>query len=203
MSLSFFYLAGWINNYSGGFNSATGNFRTVSFLNYDWKIDEQKLHSFDVLLKHSIKILKESKLENDLIINYFEEKKGASLQSVNLVNSLIDFFFNIGTPIINDQFNFSTSIFSAIDSNDKNSLPFLERINFLLGVLHSNSEENIFNFHNDYPKCLLTHSVLKSLAEEDDKIFMESYFKTPHTDRIIIDQKSPLFKYINKMTKKF
>ncbi|MBW7674722.1 hypothetical protein [Chryseobacterium chendengshani] len=202
MSLSFFYLAGWINNYSGGFDSINGNFKTMSFLNFDWKIDDQKLRNFEVLLKYSAKILKESRLENDLTINYFEGKKGASLQSVNLIKAFIDFFEKRGNPIINNHFSFPTSIFSPINLNDRNSLLYMERIYFLLGVLHSNSEENIFYFHNDYPKFLLTHYILKSLGDEDDKIVMESYFKTPYTDKIIIEKKTPLFRYIKKMEEK-
>jgi len=64
---------------------------------------------------------------------------------------------------------------------------------FLSGAFDSHGKGKTFYFYNDYSMCLLVHNVLRCFSDEDDTIEMKSYFRTPQTDTITLNEDAGLW----------
>lgn len=200
MTSSIYYLLGHIDNYSGGFSFNEEIFKRISFLNFDWKIDSEKIRKSEKLIKMCQTILNENKLPDDIHIEKWEENKGITIFSKNLTSLVNDFIIKKSEWHGRESFKINKDIFDKLERWDENSNSYKQRLYFLYGVIDSNGIENEFYFYNGYDKCLLTQYVLRCFADEDDQIFQESYFKTPWVDKISINKKGDIW---NKIIKKY
>lgn len=198
MENSIYYLLGHIDNYSGGFSSSDGVFKRTSLLGFDWKISDEKVRKSERLLKKCAVILEEYKLPNDIRVEKWEENKGMTIYSKNIVD-LVDIFIGQKSEWLGrDQFEINKDLFDEFEWQDTDSNSHKQRLNFLSGVMDSNAIENKIYFYNGYDKCLLTHHVLRCFADEDDHITLSSHFRTPYVDIIEINKEGPLWKRILK-----
>lgn len=196
MNLTLFYLIGFIKSYSGGFSMEESIYQRISFVGDDFEISESKIETFKKLTELCEKTLTEAKVDNDIVIEYWDTKKGAILYSKNIV-TLICNFFKIKESYTDDgHFILDEYIFDEFDRRNEESFSYQQRLNFLCGAFDSNGNGNKLYFYNDYKKSLLVHYLLKCFAGEDDKIIMESYFKTPRTDCITINKNGNIWKSI-------
>lgn len=193
---SIYYLLGHINNYSGGFSSNDGIFKRISFLNFDWRIDEEKIRKSERLIKMCHTFLNENKLPDDIHVEKWEDNKGIIIYSKNIVNLINDFITEKSESLGREWLEINKDIFDKFEWRDENSNSHQQRLNFLHGVIDSNGTENEFYFYNGYDKCLLTQYVLRCFADEDDQILLESFFKTPQTDKLSVNKNGELWKKI-------
>lgn len=200
MNLSIYYLLGFIKNYSGGFSFEEEIFQRISF-SHDFKFSKKKIEIANKLISICEKTLSEFFLNNDIRIEYWEENKGMTIYSRNLTNLIEDFCQNKDYFLGRDYFLINENIFDKSENyhwKDENSPSNQQKVMFLNGVYDSNAIDNVFYFYNDYDKCLLTHRIMKNFADEDDKIILESSFKTPWVDKITINETGDIWKIIEK-----
>lgn len=198
MTNSLFYLLGHIDNYTGGFSSDDGIFKRISFLDFDWKVDKEKIRKSERLIRMCQTVLNENNLPSDIRIEKWDDSKGIIIFSKNIVN-LIDSFITKKSQLLGrDCFEIGKDIFDNFERWDKNSNSYKQHLNFLYGVIDSNGTENEFYFFNGYNKCLLTQYVLRCFADEDDQINLESHFKTPFVDKLTINRHGEIWKRIIK-----
>lgn len=188
MNFPLFYVIGFMKNYAGGFSAEESIYQRISFTGDDFKISAQKKKSFEKLISICQKALNEAKLDNDITIEYWENKKGAIIYSKNIVTIICDFFHSKNKISNEGDFILETSLFDEFDWRNRGSSSHQQRLSFLCGTSDSNEINNKLYFHNDYQKCILVHSLLKCFADEDDTIVMESYFRTPYSDSISINK---------------
>ena len=198
MSNSLFYLLGHIDNYSGGFSSNDGILKRISFLDFDWKVDNEKIHKSERLIKICQTVLDENNLYNDIEIENWDENKGITIFSKNLVGLIDNFITKKSEFLGRDNFEISNDIFDDFERWNKNSMSYKQHLNFLYGVIDSNGTGNEFYFFNDYNKCLLTQYVLRCFADEEDQIYLESRFRTPWVDKLTINKNGEIWKRIIK-----
>lgn len=198
MENSIYYLLGHIDNYAGGFSAADGVFKRISLLGADWKINPEKVLKSERLLKKCEAILEENNLSNDIRIEKWEQDKGMTIFSKNLVELMERCIPTKSTSFGRDQFEINQALFDEFEWHDTNSNSHKQRLNFLAGVMNSNAVDNKIYFYNDYDKCVLTHSFLKCFADEGDQLTLVSHFGTPWVDTIEIRKEGQLWKSILK-----
>lgn len=198
MNLSLFYLIGFLKNYSGGFSVNEAIFQRISFVGDDFEISQQKKDIFKKLITICESTLNESKLDNDISVEYWDDEKGAILYSKNIVGLISDFFKLKDSYTDQGHFILDEYLFDDFDRKNEDSFPYQQRLKFLCGVFDSNGDTNKLYFYNDYRKCILVHYVLKCFGDEDDIIEMKSYFKTPMTDYISVNKNGAIWNIIKK-----
>ncbi|WP_343635647.1 hypothetical protein [Fluviicola sp.] len=198
MNNSIYYLLGHIDNYAGGFSYEEGIFKRISLLGADWKINPEKVHKSERLLKKSAAILEENNLPNDIRIEKWEQDKGLTIFSKNLVELMDISIPRKSSWFGRDDFQMDQSLFDAFEWRNTESNSHKQRLNFLAGVMDSNAVDNQLYFYNDYDKCVLTHSILKCFADDGDQLILESNFGIPWVDIIKIKKEGPLWKSILK-----
>ncbi len=196
MTNSLFYLLGHIDNYSGGFSSNDGIFKRISFLDFDWKVDDEKILKSERLIKMCKIVLNENNLTNDIQIEKWKDNNGITIFSKNLVELIDNFITKKSEFLGRDNFEIGKDIFDEFDRWDKDSNSYKQHLNFLYGVLDSNGIGNEFYFFNGYNKCILTQYVLRCFADEKDQINVESHFKTPWVDKLTINKNGEIWKKI-------
>ena len=194
MTNSLFYLLGHIDNYCGGFSSIDGIFKRISFLDFDWKVDKEKIRKSEKLLKMCQTVLTENKLSNDIQIEKWNNNKGITISSKNLVDLIDNFILKKSEFFGRDFFEIDIGVFDDFERRNKNSNSYKQHLNYLYGVIDSNGIENEFYFFNCYDKCLLTQYVLRCFADEKDQINLESHFKTPWVDKLTINKNGDIWK---------
>ena len=189
-----------MENYSGGFSEEESIYQRISFVGDEFEISESKKEKFKKLTKLCKKALIEAKVDNDINIEYWKNSKGAIIYSKNIVTLICDFFKTKDSYTNNGRFVLDQYIFDEFDWKNEESFSYQQRLSFLCGTFDSNGNENgnELYFYNDYEKSLLVHYLLKCFGDEDDKIIMESYFKTPYTDYITINKSGKIWKSIKK-----
>jgi hypothetical protein len=198
MTNSIYYLLGHIDNYSGGFSSNDGIFKRISFLDFDWKIDNEKINKSERLIEMCQNILNENKLQDDIHIEKWEGNKGLTIFSKNVISLINNFITEKSEWLGREHFEINKDVFDKFERWDENSNSYKQRLNFLFGVIDANGIENEFYFYNGYDKCLLTQYVLRCFADEDDQITLKSYFKTPWVDILTINKEGDIWKNIIK-----
>lgn len=196
MNLSLYFLIGFIKNYAGGFSVNESIYQRISFIGDNFEISQQKKDSFKKLIKVCESVLKNVGIDNDISIEYWENEKGAVIYSKNIVELICDFFKLKERYTENGSFVLDEYLFDEFDRRNEESFSYQQRLSFLCGAFDSNGNDNELYFYNDYKKCLLVHYLLKCFADEDDKIQMESYFKTPYTDYIVINKNGNIWNAI-------
>lgn len=197
MNLHIFYLLGFINNYAGGFSTKDGIFQRITHLE-DWEISLEKILISKKLIRICEQLLLEENYTNDIKIEEFKAKNGIIIYSKNIVEIINNSLQNKSYFMDRDYFLLDSNIFDEFDWQNENSTSYQQRVKFLSGVIDSNAKNNEFTFYNDYKKCMLTHYVLSGFADEEDKLLMESYFKTPHVTRISVNQNGKVWEIIKK-----
>ena len=198
MNLTLFYLIGFIKSYSGGFSIEESIYQRISFVGDNFEISESKKETFKKLTELCEKTLTDAKVSNDINVEYWANKKGAIIYSKNIVELICDFFKSKDSFTENGRLVLDEYLFDEFEWNNEESFSYQQRLSFLCGAFESNGNDNELYFYNDYKKCLLVHYLLKCFADEDDKIQMESYFKTPYTDYIVINKNGNIWNEIKK-----
>jgi len=198
MNLTLFYLIGFMKSYSGGFSIEESVYQRISFVGDDFEISESKKETFKKLTELCEKTLTDAKVSNDINVEYWDSKKGAIIYSKNIVELICDFFKSKDSFTENGRLVLDEYLFDEFDWKNEESFSYQQRLSFLCGAFESNGNDNELYFYNDYKKCLLVHYLLKCFADEDDKIQMESYFKTPYTDYIVINKDGNIWNEIKK-----
>jgi hypothetical protein len=198
LEYTIYYLLGHIDNYAGGFSSDDGIFKHISFLNFDWQVDDEKIKKSNKLLKACEKVLAENKLPNDIYVEKSEENKGITIFSKNITSLINNFLKTKSSVFGRDYLEINNVIFDKFERWNENSNSHKQRLQFLYGVIDSNATANEFYFFNGFDKCQLTQYVLRCFADEDDQITVESYFRTPWVDKLTVNKEGDIWKRILK-----
>lgn len=196
MNVEFYYLLGFINNYSGGFSRESGVYQRISFLDDHFQVCERKAANAERLKELGEKLLDENNRHNDIHLEYWKEGKGVTIYSAHLVMLISNFCESFSSFLVGGGLKMGISIFDDFKGVNLESRAYHQRLQFLFGVVDANGSENEFYFYNDYSKCLLTHYVLKCLAGANDVIELRSYFKTPNSDQIILARNGDIWPLI-------
>lgn len=193
MNVSLFYLIGYMKSYAGGFSINESIYQRISFVGDDFTIDTHLQKTFKKLIKICEKALDEANLNHDITIEYWDNEKGGIIYSKNIVTLICDFFKSKDCLEGDRYLILDEYIFEDFEWREEDSLSHQQRLMFLSGAFDSHGKGKTFYFYNDYSMCLLVHNVLRCFSDEDDTIEMKSYFKTPQTDTITLNEDAGLW----------